>query len=547
MVDIMNDLIETVYGEPNRKPGGIWGTAGKWLAGVLIILGSYFLVKSLFHFDLLQFLKDLYMLKYFSQLGHDASYGVLFILGLLTSFHCIGMCGGITISQTIRYKNHNDGSRSYAWLVPSALYNTGRVIAYTLVGGIVGGIGQVISFSGMWKGIVPIVGGVFMILMGVNLIGIFPFLRRLTIPVPHFVAKKILTNNNNYGPFYVGLLTGLMPCGPLQIVQLYALGTRSVVFGALSMFIFSLGTVPLLFSFGAINSFINKKNMNYILKVSALFVIILGFAMVGRGLSLSGVMINMAAMMHTPANTSSMDSAIAQINGNIQTVSISIKPDSFTPIVVQKGIPVRWIIKADADKLNECNKAITIPKYKIDKNLSVGENVVEFTPQEDGEFVYTCWMGMIKSKITVVDDLKKNGSEVKNNSVDSQIAETSHQNMMKGSTDIPEKDPMMQGVQSEPQVVKTQTDKKNTGIVPTDSPSPVSTTINKTIIIEGMMCDNCVKHVKDALITVDGVQNAEVVIGRASVTLNKEVSDDTLKASVAKAGKYVVKTITEGK
>lgn len=410
MSDEIGYSVESRPGGVDPQPGGSWRMVRRLLAGVVVLTGLYLVLQHWLHFDLWQFLKDLYMLKYFSQLGKDASYGLLFALGVLTSFHCIGMCGGITLSQTIRYKQ-DDIRKSYAWLLPTALYNGGRVIAYTLVGAVVGGLGQVISFSGVWKGIIPLLGGLFMIIMGIHLLDIFPFLRRLTIPVPKFAARKVLTNQD-HGPFYIGLLTGLMPCGPLQIVQLYALSTRSVVFGALSMFVFSLGTVPLLFSLGAVNSLVNKNKIKAILKASAALVVVLGLVMVGRGLSLSGVVIHMPFMTHSDTDSSYPDAATARIEGHLQTVSTSIEPDAFTPIVVQKGIPVRWIIQVDADKLNECNRAIQIPGYKIEKDLSVGPNVVEFTPRETGELVYTCWMGMIKSKIIVVEDLNKIGSEI---------------------------------------------------------------------------------------------------------------------------------------
>lgn len=353
---------------------------------------------------LVEFFKNLFLLKYLPNLGTNASYGLLFIFGVLTSFHCIGMCGGIAISQCVKKDEIEDESLSnkpHGWLVPSLIYNLGRVISYTIVGGIVGGLGHIISFSGMLKGVVPIIGGLFMIIMAINLLGIFPILRRLNIRMPYFIAKKI-TRRNNYSPAIVGFLTGLMPCGPLQIVQLYALGTKSVVFGALSMFFFSVGTVPVLFIFGAINTIISKKFSRVILKVSACIVLVLGVVMIGRGLALYGVSIGMHHQMNMKG-----DQAVSTIQGNVQTVTTEIKSDSFPPIVVQKGIPVKWTIRANRDNLNECNNAITIPKFKIEKKLAVGDNIVEFTPNEVGEFTFTCWMGMIKSKIMVVDDLKK--------------------------------------------------------------------------------------------------------------------------------------------
>lgn len=355
--------------------------------------------------QLLQFLKDLFLMKYVPDLGQQAGLGVLFVVGLLTSFHCVAMCGGIVLSQTVQKKPEGEEPvpvSKKSSLVPSALYNLGRVIAYTFVGGLVGGLGQVITLPGVWKGILPIVGGVFMIIMGINLLGIFPFLRRFNLHMPAFLARRIKSSANR-GPFIVGLLTGLMPCGPLQIVQLYALGTGSIAAGALSMFAFSLGTVPLMFGLGAANSLMTKKFALRVLKVSAVLVILLGMVMVGRGLALSGFIpgFSIFAQTEVPA-----DAGIAVIKGDIQEVTTSILPDSYPPIVVQKGIPVRWTILATKENLNNCNEAIMIASLGIEKSFVVGENIVEFTPEKSGEITYSCWMAMIFSKIIVVDDIK---------------------------------------------------------------------------------------------------------------------------------------------
>ena len=354
--------------------------------------------------QIIQFLKDLFMMKYIPQLGTDASFGLLFIIGLLTSFHCVGMCGGIILSQTLEKNQPSEAEGKKAKhhkLKPTFLYNLGRVVAYTFMGGIIGGLGQVITFTGFWKGIIPIFGGLFMVIMGINLLGLFPALRRLNIRMPAFAAKRIIGKKNN-SPLYVGLLTGLMPCGPLQIMQLYALGTRSILFGGLSMLVFSLGTVPLLFTFGALNSFISKKFTHHILKVSATFVIILGFVMMSRGFALSGIQTTLPG---GSGITVSSETGIAKIEGKVQVVSTSILSDSYPPILVQKGIPVQWTINATAENFNECNNAIIIPKFNMEKKLQIGKTFIEFTPEEAGNIGYSCWMGMIKSKIIVVDDI----------------------------------------------------------------------------------------------------------------------------------------------
>lgn len=97
----------------------------------------------------------------------------------------------------------------------------------------------------------------------------------------------------------------------------------------------------------------------------------------------------------------------AQVRGTVQTVSIDIEPKKYAPIVVQKGIPVRFIVKADSSALTSCNNTIIIPKYGIEKVLQPGENLIEFTPQKTGSIPYSCKMGMVKSKIKVVNDVSK--------------------------------------------------------------------------------------------------------------------------------------------
>ena len=165
-------------------------------------------------------------------------YGMIFVVGLLTSVHCIAMCGGINLSQSVSSAQNN-----VKIFTSNFNYNFGRIISYTLVGGIVGAIGSVISFNGAFKGAVAIVAAFFMIIMAINMLGIFPSFRKFNVRMPKKVA--IFLNNSKKGKssFYIGLINGLMACGPLQTMQLYALSKASFIGGAISMFLFSLGTV----------------------------------------------------------------------------------------------------------------------------------------------------------------------------------------------------------------------------------------------------------------------------------------------------------------
>lgn len=384
--------IKTKNGKIERKDQS---SAGQVIGLVIILLSLYVIINNTIGFN------------FIPEIDQSMSYGVLFTVGLLTSLHCMAMCGGINISQCIAYKHVDDENR-ISRLKPSLLYNLGRVISYTIIGGVVGALGAVVSFSGSAKGLVAIIAGIFMMIMGLNMLNLFPWLKKLNPRMPKFIGKLLYNNSSQYGPFYIGLLNGLMPCGPLQAMQLYALGTGSFVSGALSMFAFSIGTVPLMFGFGAISTYLGKRFTHNMLRISAVLVIVLGIVMATRGLSLSGITVAFAA----PDEEKIAEiGSVAKLEGNVQTAEIDLGSNYYTPIVVQKGIPVRFIINAEEENINGCNNAVIIPEYGVEKRLETGKNIIEFIPEKEGNVAYSCWMGMIRSNILVVSDITKLSDE----------------------------------------------------------------------------------------------------------------------------------------
>lgn len=345
----------------------------------------------------------------FHQVEENMGYGMLFLIGLVTSVHCIGMCGGIHLSQCLSYqknseeeKNGEKGKKKWSTVYPSFLYNLGRVVSYTIVGGVVGGFGSVISFSGKGKGAVQLIAGVFMVIMGINILNIFPWLRKFNPRMPKVFARKINEGKQKNGVFLVGILNGLMPCGPLQAMQIYALSTGSPLKGAFSMFLFSMGTVPLMFGFGALSSFLSQKFTKQVMKFGAVLVVILGISMFQNGWSVSGFPVFSLSF------SSGKEQQEAKVQDGVQVVETTLSPYGYEPITVQEGIPVKWTIKAEQGSLTGCNRAILIPEYEIQKTLEIGENVIEFTPTKAGTYSYSCWMGMLRSSITVL----KEGEEV---------------------------------------------------------------------------------------------------------------------------------------
>lgn len=382
----------TVSEQHSKKTTGVKASTSRLFGMGISVLALFVIIKNTSG------------LNFIPEIDSSMGYGILFVVGMLTSLHCIVMCGGINLSQCVPYKA--DDSR-FSKLRPSLLYNSGRVISYTIIGGIVGALGSGIGFPGAAKGIVAIIAGVFMVIMGLNMLNLFPWLRRLNPRMPRVFLSKMQNSRGKRGPFYVGLLNGLMPCGPLQAMQIYALGTGSFTAGALSMFIFSMGTVPLMFGFGAVSSMLSAKFTHRMMKVSAVLVIMLGLVMANRGLALSGVS---SPSMPFGAGSDIQGNGTAVIQDGVQVVTTKLSSGRYEPITVQKGIPVKWTIQAQKEDINGCNNEIVIPAFNKSKKLVAGENTIEFTPDETGTFAYSCWMGMIRSKITVVDDI--NNAEV---------------------------------------------------------------------------------------------------------------------------------------
>jgi sulfite exporter TauE/SafE/copper chaperone CopZ len=369
--DIAAAIAEAGYQTSEQAPGAIALDA---LFKVWIL---YMLVRHLG-------LGNLFDLFPTAEAGGDYSLGALFLLGLLTSLHCLAMCGGLNLSQCLG--GPAAGGRP---LRPSLLYNLGRVISYTAIGAVVGALGSVISLSGDLKGLVQIVAGLFMLIMGINMLGVFPALRRLTLPAFfHPYAGK-----SGRGPLYVGLLNGFMPCGPLQAMQLYALSTGDPATGALSMLAFSLGTLPLMFGLGALSSFLSRAFTRKAMSLGAILIIFLGLTMFQSGLALSNFGVTGSA---AAAGT------LASVEGGVQVVRTALAPGRYEAITVKAGLPVKWTISAPSGSINGCNNRMFIPAYKLEHRFQPGDNLSEFTPDKAGTFSYSCWMGMIRSSITVL-------------------------------------------------------------------------------------------------------------------------------------------------
>lgn len=316
------------------------------------------------------------------------SLGALFVVGLLTSLHCVAMCGGINLAQSAA--SAQSGKKISA---SNIQYNAGRLISYTIVGGIVGVLGSVLRISTGVQAAIQIAAAVFMVLMSLNMLDL-GVLKGVMPTLPQGLRARLLGEGKN-SSLWIGLVNGLMPCGPLQAMQLYALSTGSWTMGALSMACFCLGTIPLMLGFGLVSGKLNKQFAKPMRIASGLLVLVMGMAMLTRGLTLSGVQVRLPTQaVQTNASVATED---------YQTVNSELEWRGYPDITVKAGVPVRWVIHAEPGRITGCNNEMVIPALNLRVPLQEGDNVVEFTAQEPGVIPYTCWMGMLHGSITVED------------------------------------------------------------------------------------------------------------------------------------------------
>ena len=200
------------------------------------------------------------------------SLGALFVVGILTGFHCAGMCGALAISAA--------SGRDRPWTA-AALYNIGRLATYTAIGAVAGAVGSAFNIGPHIRGALLLVAAFAMLLVAARSLGWVPFAswisRRRSRPVRSPRTPTALR------PLLVGAANGFMPCGPLQSVQLWALASGGAARGAAAMLAFGLGTAPALFAVGAAAGFFARRRAVFG-RIAAAILIALALGMARRGI-----------------------------------------------------------------------------------------------------------------------------------------------------------------------------------------------------------------------------------------------------------------------
>ena len=205
-----------------------------------------------------------------------------FVLGLMGSLHCVGMCGPIALSLPLR------GKTIVQKIGGSTLWSLGRMVTYSLMGALFGLIGAGFKFIG-YQQVISITIGILMIFSVIlptlfrkfnpgNMLSIFTPVRN--------GMQRLFREKNNRALFLIGIFNGLLPCGLVYLAIAGAIGTADVLLAAGYMALFGLGTLPMLLVISILGNIVSQSIRKKINKVVPVVVILIGIIFILRGLSL---------------------------------------------------------------------------------------------------------------------------------------------------------------------------------------------------------------------------------------------------------------------
>lgn len=350
-------------------------------------------------------------------------YLAAFITGLTTGgLSCLAVQGGLLTSSIARQlendtrqliaKNAGNGKRSASKLQSVPLQNkrsamaillflSAKLIAYTLVGFLLGALGSVFQLTPMLQGAFHILLGVFMVGNALRMLNVHPIFRYLTFEPPRsltrFIRRTARTSQSEFStPIILGLLTVFIPCGVTQTVMALAMAAGNPVQGALLLFAFTLGTSPIFFVLAYLFTSLGAKLERGFMLITAALILFLGIISLDTGLNLVGSPVSVSRLF----GPESVEQARMDLFVDRAVIQIAVENSRYSPNVVyaQAGVPIR--LELVTDNTQSCTRAFTIPSLDIAEILpKTGVVSIDIPPQRPGRLGFTCSMGMYSGEI----------------------------------------------------------------------------------------------------------------------------------------------------
>lgn len=369
---------------------------------------------------------------------------IAFVTGLTTGgLSCLAVQGGLLASSLAnqiekdfqnpvikkrRIKTNRQQSRTKLAL-PILAFLIAKVVAYTILGFLLGLVGQMFQLSLMTRAILQIGIGVFMLGTALRMLNVHPIFRYFAFEPPAFLRRRLrktaaeAPESSLASPIFLGFLTVLIPCGVTQAMMAVALGTADPIQGAVLMFAFTLGTSPVFFAVAYFATRLGAKLEKHFMRFVAVVILVLAVITIDSGVTLTGSPISLSRWVSRTFSSSSDevsskaelqadDSAANSAGGGSGAsktdqgvITVNVKNYGYSPDVVhaKAGIPIK--LQLVSKNVRSCSRAFIIPSLGVQKILkATGTDMIDIPAQEKGtQIPFSCSMGMYSG--TIIFDL----------------------------------------------------------------------------------------------------------------------------------------------
>jgi len=346
---------------------------------------------------------------------------VAFITGITTGgLSCLAVQGGLLasslahqieqdyIGQTPNKKHkHKPVVVHSNSALPIFLFLISKLIAYTLLGALLGWLGSYLTLSPMTRAMLMILIGIFMVGNALRMFNVHPIFRYFSVEPPKFITRYIrrtAKGTDTFTPLFLGALTVFIPCGITQAMMATALGTGSATMGAALMFAFILGTSPVFFIIAYLTTELGARLEKLFMRFVALVLLILGFVTLNGGLNILGSPLSFQNLTRNllPLNDSSIEAAAApQTSFADGELVLYVNSGGYFPRSLKAPANTDFKLNLVTNKTYSCARDFVIPALDYYQLLpDTGTVQVNIPAQKSGSTLFfTCSMGMYTGQI----------------------------------------------------------------------------------------------------------------------------------------------------
>lgn len=348
--------------------------------------------------------------------GFSGRIMVAFVTGLTTGgLSCLAVQGGLLASslahqieqdyleQSNLPKKHGkkqQPQKRSSTALPILLFLVAKLVAYTLLGVLLGWVGSFLTLSPLTRAFLMIAIGIFMVGNALRMFNVHPIFRYFSVEPPKFITRYIRRTSkgtDTFTPLFLGVLTVFIPCGVTQAMMAAALATGSPLTGAAMMFAFTLGTSPVFFIVAYLTTELGSRLEKFFMRFVAVAVLILGLVTLDGGLNLMGSPLSFQNLNRSLLPSENIVSA-QTIDGQL---TLNVNNDGYFPQTMKASANTALTLNLVTNKTYSCARDFVIPDLNFYQLLpDTGSVQVDIPAQPAGtKMRFTCSMGMYTGMI----------------------------------------------------------------------------------------------------------------------------------------------------